>query len=292
VSGLRKQAVYTPSGLNFESQGEPEKGSDTMAITVSFINMKGGVGKTTLAAQVAHAADQDGYRTLAVDLDPQANLSQSLMTPRKYVDHLRKQRPTIVQIFERYMPPSDEHGSTRPVDIREVIVKKAGYWGKTTLDLIPSRLELSRSLKSPTGKERRLAKALAGVADEYDLIIIDCAPTESILTEAAYFASRYILVPIKPEFMATIGLPLLARSLAEFKLENDDHRIDLCGIVFNHSSSYTTGPEGRQAVRDVTEEARKHGWRIFETHVHYSASYPKSAREGTPIQHTSYIGGR
>ena len=54
-----------------------------MAIAVSLINMKGGVGKTTLAAQLAHAADQMNFRTLAVDLDPQSNLSQSLPTPEK-----------------------------------------------------------------------------------------------------------------------------------------------------------------------------------------------------------------
>ena len=54
---------------------------------------------------------------------------------------------------------------------------------------------------------------------ETDLVVIDCAPTESFLTDAAYFASRYIVVPIKPEFLATIGLPLLARSVQEFQLE-------------------------------------------------------------------------
>jgi chromosome partitioning protein len=52
-----------------------------MATVVSLINMKGGVGKTTLATQLAHAADQKNLRTLAIDLDPQSNLSQSLMTP-------------------------------------------------------------------------------------------------------------------------------------------------------------------------------------------------------------------
>lgn len=143
-------------------------------------------------------------------------------------------------------------------------------------------------MKNPTGKERKLAKALSKVSEDYDLIIIDCAPTESILTEAAYFASRYVLVPVKPEFLATIGLPLLARSLDEFRLENEDHSLDICGIVFNHSSSYSQGPEGRQAVKDVKAEAKKRGWPIFNTHVHYSASYPKSAREGTPIGNTSY----
>lgn len=79
-----------------------------MAIVVSFINMKGGVGKTTLAAQVTHAANRAGYKTLAIDLDPQSNLSQSLMTPQKYISHLKLKKPTIVQIFDNYIPPSDE----------------------------------------------------------------------------------------------------------------------------------------------------------------------------------------
>ncbi len=251
--------------------------------------MKGGVGKTTLAVQVAHAADRAGYKTLVIDLDPQSNLSQSLLTPERYVAHLEERKPTVVQIFDRYLPATSEHESPRKVDIQDVIIKKAGYWHNSSLDLIPSRLELSHSLKNPTGKERRLAKALAKVSDDYNLIIIDCAPTESILTEAAYFASRYVLVPVKPEFMATIGLPLLARSIEEFNMENEDHNLDICGIVFNHSSSYSEGPEGRQSVKDVKTAAGRRGWHVFNTHVHYSASYPKSAREGTPIGNTSYV---
>lgn len=259
-----------------------------MAITVSFINMKGGVGKTTLAAQIAHASDKAGYKTLVVDLDPQSNISQSLLGPEKYLKHLENGNPTVVQIFERYLPASDEYASTRPVDIHDVIIKNAGYWHDSNIDLIPSRLEFSRSLKNPTGKERRLAKALAKVHDQYDLIIIDCAPTESILTEAAYFASRYVLVPVKPEFMATIGLPLLARSIEEFKLENDDHKLDICGIVFNHSSAYSDGPEGKESISDVKNEAKKRNWHVFDSHLKYSASYPKSAREGAPLANTSH----
>lgn len=260
-----------------------------MAIVVSFVNMKGGVGKTTLATQVAHAADKSDYKTLAVDLDPQSNLSQSLMTPEKYVRHLQKKKPTIVQIFDRYMPPSYEREAPTQLDIHDVIIKKAGYWRDSSLDLLPSRLELAHTLKNPTGKERRLAKALSKVSGEYDLIIIDCAPTESILTDAAYFASRYVLVPVKPEFMATIGLPLLARSINDFTRENDDHQLDICGIVFNHSSSYSEGPEGRQSVKEVITEAESRGWHVFDTHVRYSASYPKSAREGAPLHRTSNV---
>ncbi len=257
-----------------------------MAIAVSLINMKGGVGKTTLAAQLAHAAARRNFRTLAVDLDPQANLSQALLSPEKYVKHLRDKKPTIVQIFEQYFPPTEGSASPRPLDISDVILKKAAH--SPDLDLIVSRLELSHTLKNPTGKERRLAKALTKIAEDYDLILIDCAPTESILTEAAYHASRYALVPVKPEFLATIGLPLLARSIQEFKYDNGDHALDICGIVFNHSSSYSDGPEGSRSIKEVQTEAKKNGWPVFETHVRYSRSYAKAAREGTPIGSTSY----
>ena len=109
--------------------------------------------------------------------------------------------------------------------------------------------------------------------EDYDLILIDCAPTESILTDAAYFASRYIVVPIKPEFMATIGMPLLARSLSEFRIENEDHEIEIAGLAFNRSSSYSTGPEGKQSIADVSKEARRQGWHVFKSQIQYSASY-------------------
>jgi chromosome partitioning protein len=259
-----------------------------MAVSVCLINMKGGVGKTTLAAQLAHAMTRKGLRTLAIDLDPQANLSQALLRPQVYVRHLRDRKPTIVQLFEQYQPAGDDSGSPRPIDVQDIILEDVGYRARATLDLIPSQLELSHTLKNPYGKERRLARALAGVADVYDIILIDCAPTESVLTEAAYFASRYVLIPVKPEYLATIGLPLLARSIRDFKFDNSDHALDICGIVFNHSSTYSEGPEGRTSIREVQTEARKNGWHVFETHIRYSGSYAKAAREGTPISRTSY----
>ena len=255
-----------------------------MATVMSMINMKGGVGKTTLAMQLAHTACKGDLRTLAVDLDPQSNLSQALMGPKAYANYLAKDKPTVVQIFDAYVST----GSSRLIDINDVLVKKVGYWGKSSLDLIPSRLELSRTLRNPAGKERRLAKALAQVHEEYDLVVIDCAPTESFLTDAAYFASRYIVVPIKPEFLATIGLPLLARSVQEFQLENEDQEIEIAGLVFNHSSSYSAGPESQKSIRDVSKIAAEHEWHLCEHQIRYSASYAKSARERTPLSQTSY----
>jgi chromosome partitioning protein len=265
----------------------PKKGAKNMATVLSMINMKGGVGKTTLAMQLAHAADNLDLRTLAVDLDPQSNLSQALMGPA-YIDHLAEEKPTVVDILENHVQARSTGRSSRLLDIQDVVVKKAGYWRHSTLDLIPSHLELARAARYLPGHERRLARALARVRDEYDLVIIDCAPTESVLTDAAYFASRFLLVPIKPEFMATIGLPLLARSLREFQIESDGHEIEIAGLVFNHSSSYSAGPEGQQSIRDVTQIATEQGWHICENQVRYSASYAKSAREHTPLSRTSY----
>lgn len=258
-----------------------------MATVVSLINMKGGVGKTTLAMQLAMAAAAKGVKVLAVDLDPQSNLSQATLGVRRYVEHLKADKPTIIQVFEGYMPPTTATGAPTSIDPDKIIIKQVT--GKhESVDLLPSRLELCRTLRNPTGKERKLAKFLVKIQADYDLILIDCAPTDSILTDAAYFASRYIIVPVKPEFMAAIGLPLLAKSLLSFNSENDDHKLEICGIVFNHSSTYSTGPEGRTAVREVTAVAKEEKWPVFENQVRYSASYAKSAREGTSIRRTSY----
>ena len=261
-----------------------------MAVTVSMINMKGGVGKTTLASQLCFAGAAAGLRVLAVDLDPQSNLSQAIMGARAYVDRLATKKPTVVQIFDGYVPAGGEYGAPRRVDIDAIMVhKQAGWLGdKGSLHLIPSRLELSRTLKNPTGKERRLVKALARVADRFDLIVIDCAPTESILTDAACFASRYVIVPVKPEFMATIGLPLLARSIQEFRIENEDHEIEIAGLVFNYSSNGAGGPEGRTSIREVRAQAEQHGWHVFRERMPYSLSIPKAARQARPVSWVDY----
>ena len=141
-------------------------------------------------------------------------------------------------------------GPTR-IDVNDVILNSVGYGRSSTLDLIASRLELSRTLKNPTGKERRLARGIGQVDDRYDLVVIDCAPTESILTDAAYFASRFVVVPVKPEFMATIGLPLLERSIRAFRLENEDHELEIAGLVINDQSEYADNAEKAASIAEV-----------------------------------------
>ena len=119
------------------------------------------------------------------------------------------------------------------------------------------------------------------------MVVIDCAPTESILTDAAYFASRYVVVPVKPEFMATIGLPLLARSIREFGLENEDHELEIAGLVLNDQLEYANNAEKTRAIEEVRDVAGEHGWRIFDYQIPYSRSYAKAARNGLPLSRTS-----
>ena len=128
---------------------------------------------------------------------------------------------------------------------------------------------------------------MAKVSGEYDLIIIDCAPTESILSTAAYRASRYVIVPVRPEFLATIGLPLLARSLKEHRMRYQDQNLDMAGIIFNGGRANST-PEQQKAYKDVEKlaSAANYGWNVFKNKAYHSDSYPTGSRAGTPIFHT------
>ena len=258
-----------------------------MATKISLINMKGGVGKSTLAVNLAwHFAAYMNWakRVLLVDLDPQFNASQYLLGTSDYKAILKSQKPTIWDVFEQgTRTPSGQAALSNP---REAIHAYKRIRGGGTIDLIPSRLELAFSLKNPGRKDRHLSRLIRKVEDEYDLILIDCAPTESVLTMAAYLSSDWLLVPVKPEYLSTIGLPLLVNSMKDFKMEYEDEKLQLAGVVFNAASDYL--PEEALAKTTVRKIAKKNKWYVFGHEVEYSRSYPKGAREGQPIFRTSY----
>lgn len=279
-----------------------------MAKKVSLVNMKGGVGKTTIAVNLAfHFGSWRGgsaqikllfsahpdprldpslhvpgqrKRVLLIDLDPQFNASQYVLGSHEYGKLIEDDRPTICDLF-RHSTPAPGAEERMPSDPGGLIVRMEGL-----VDLVPSRLELARSMGDPHQEQYALAELIAQVEGDYDLVIVDCPPTESSLTRAAYLASEYILVPVKPEYLSTIGLGLLVRSMDEFRQRHPEHPLELAGVVFNAAEDYL--PEEERAKSDVKRMAEVHGWHVFQNEIYYSRSYAKGAREGRPISRTSH----
>ncbi|WP_424945940.1 ParA family protein [Candidatus Spongiihabitans sp.] len=262
--------------------------SEQNPICVSVINMKGGVGKTTIAAHLCHEAYKRKMNVLAVDLDPQANLSQSLMGGVDYKKFLDNNDPSIVDLFKGFHPPDSEHGTPREIHKNDVLKKVRPFFHKDILfDLIPSRFDFSKFLiKSIGSNEFILAEFISKNGGDYDVIFIDCAPTESLLTRTAYHASRYVLVPVKPEFLATIGFPLLRVSLNKFKSANKTHRIDVCGVVINNQAEYVDNNEKLESREQIMSDAGKNEWSVYNTELSYSRGYPKSLRQGRSLANT------
>lgn len=258
-----------------------------MAIKTSLINMKGGVGKSTLTVNLAwHFAAYSNWskKVLVIDLDPQFNASQYLLGVTQYETQLLKNLPTIWEIFEQNT--RTPVGTNKISDPNDAIQNVKRFHGGGVIDLIASRLELSLVLKNPLNKERQLSKFIKQVEGNYDLIFIDCAPTESILTIAAYLTSDFLLVPVKPEYLSSIGLPLLVNSMQDFKSEYENNNLEIAGVVFNSTDNYS--PEEQLSKSKVRDIAKKNGWYVFNSEVPYSRSFPKGAREGQPIFRTSY----
>ena len=250
-------------------------------ICISVINMKGGVGKSTIVALLArYAAISLDKKVLAIDLDPQANLSQAFMgdTYRKFLD---ERWPSIVDVFNGYRSPSQTSGAPGKLDTDDVAVTGTPFGGRN-LDLIPSRFDFSKNLIEPLRLDPRiLARFIADAYRDRDLIFVDCAPTESILTQAAYHASRYVLVPVKPEYFATIGFPLLQRSLSDYRKANRGHLIEVVGIVINNATydgGNDGGPEKAESMEEIRREAGKNGWHIFDAEIPFSRGFPKMMR--------------
>jgi len=244
------------------------------------MNMKGGVGKSTLTANLGwYGAYRKDLRVLLVDLDPQFNLSQYVMGTAEYEKHLQSKKKTVLHIFEQAAVP-DPDAPAPEVRPEEVIANVKSWSDGSRLDLLPSSLQLSFTLKNPSNKERLLKYFLDEVKSSYDLILIDCAPTESLLTNAAYCASDSLLIPVKPEFLSTIGLPLVVKSLEEFSRLHKGEVVEVLGIVFNASAPKMEDARSRSFVKKV---AKEEGWTVFQNAISYSDSYPRGSRLGKPI---------
>lgn len=228
---------------------------------------------------------------MVVDLDPQFNASQYMLGVVRYQKNvIDNNTPTVWDIFEQASRLPGLKSSGR--DLKSAIIRVATFTNRVAtftngnhLDIVSSQLGLSRTLKNPSQKEHLLANFIDDVKAEYDLILIDCAPTESVLTTAAYLSSDRVLVPVKPEFLSTIGLTLIKESLDDFT-QYYRKSLEQTLVCFSMGSGYS--PEETKAMKDVHKVSLDFGWKVFSEEIPYSKSFPKGAREGSPIFRTSY----
>ncbi len=255
---------------------------------ISFMNMKGGVGKTTLAVNVAYAlAYVHKKNVLIVDGDPQFNATQYLLDDAVYLAHLKDaKKGTVKDIFipRKLGGVNTVTGSSKGVNKSQMALASCtcsifnGGTGNGKLDLIPSTLALMEIETSPRQTEKRLRAYLHEKATGYDYVIIDCPPTISIFTQAAILASDKYLVPLKPDPLSVIGLPLLEHWLEQY-LYDAGVTIEAVGLVY----TLVRGPLPT-AMADVMSELRTtRKDAVFAAHLSVGTDVAKSVIAHRPI---------
>ena len=195
-------------------------------------NQKGGVGKTTTTINLAACMAQLGQRVLIVDLDPQANATRGLGIDSRMVDY------SLYDVMLQEVPLEDV---IEPVSVKN-------------LYLVPSSLELAGAeieLVPTMNRERKLKIALESVADDYDVVFIDCPPSLGLLTINGLTAANEVLVPVQTEYYALEGLGLLIRNI-DLVTRNLNPELHLSTIVLGMVDART------KLSRQVSEEVRSH----------------------------------
>ena len=248
-------------------------------VVVSVINLKGGVGKTTVSVFLARYAVTLGLDVVVADLDPQANASQALMGVSGYDKFMDNREFSMVELFAgaKVIPPSE--GRAAPAPLSALARKIEG--GKGNLYLVPSRFDFADNLiKSAKIDDGKLAEFIAYEMGDKDLVLVDCAPTESVLTQAAYRASRHIIVPVKTDFFSTVGFPLLRESLIAFKNKSPGHAIDVLGVLINNTSGADADLSREEIINLANKDATgKNKWPVFENQMTLSTGYAKKMRD-------------
>ncbi len=243
-----------------------------MTKVLSCINLKGGVGKTALAVNLAAYCGIQGHKTLLIDLDPQTNATFSSIGVRKWNDEA-KRNGTVADLLgaKNY---TSAHGVQRKAE--DVIFKDVFE----NVDLIPSHIDLftvDLDLASARFRETRLKNSLKEVIDNYDFVICDCPPNLTIPTQNALAFSTHYVVPVSLDFLSAIGVSLLIKRVEEFGSDLD-HELKQAGIVISRV--------GRPAIhREETEASlrQQFGDMVVDDVIHERVSVSKSAQSNDPI---------
>ncbi len=229
------------------------------ARVISMVNQKGGVGKTTSTVSLGAALAGYGRKVLLVDFDPQGALSVALGLSPHDVEL------TVYDLLAR----PDCH-------VGDVIVGTE----VEGLDLLPSNIDLSAAevqLVSEVGREQVLARALAPVLGEYDIILIDCQPSLGLLTLNALAASDEIIIPMQAEYFALRGVALLEDTVTKV-VSRINPRVRIMGVLATMYDPRTLHS------REVLESVQRHfGDTVFKTVITKTVKFPDSAVAGEPI---------
>lgn len=207
-----------------------------MSRIVSFINMKGGVGKTTSSVTLAETASAEfGWRVLLVDLDAQASASYALCGDERYAEAVEAER-TLAAYFDRvaegkrperfkdYLTPALIGPDSGPgVDV--ICSEPALRYSERALieRYYALRMKHIVTASAPEGQTRRIMReALSKIAKDYDLVVIDCPPGISIFAEAGVACSDLIVSPTIPDYLSTLGLKELnAKFISQLKRDGN-----------------------------------------------------------------------
>jgi chromosome partitioning protein len=222
---------------------------------IAFANQKGGVAKTTTTLNLAVAFKEMGHGVLAVDLDPQGNLTMSQgMNPDR---------------VERSMFDVLVHA----VPIDEVIHRAEVDVAVSSIDLAGAELALS----SMIGRERALQKALLPVRSKYDYILIDTPPSLGLLTINALTAADGVIVPVQCEYLSLRGLVQLEGTLSMIR-ENLNPSVEIRGILPTMFDARTL--HSREAI-DMLKE--NFGDLVYDTRIRKTVRYAEAPVQGSSV---------
>ena len=230
-----------------------------MGRIIAVANQKGGVGKTTTSINLAACLAEKGKKVLAVDMDPQGNLTSGLGVDKDSVEK---------SIYELIIGE---------VDIKEVINKEV----LENLDIIPTSIDLSAAeieLIGVDDKEYILRNAIDQVKDQYDFVIIDCPPSLSMLTINAMTTADSVIVPIQCEYYALEGLSQLIHTV-ELVKDRLNSKLEIEGVVFTMYDARTN--LSLQVVENVKDNLQQN---IYKTIIPRNIRLAEAPSDELPIK--------